>query len=324
LGWQFLHGHTPAGREEVAMKYCSECGKEVKEGIKFCGSCGGALKAKDAPVEKTVSETVNDIAKSPQVAAAAEKVAPAADKAKAIGTTALDFTKTPEAVVEIDIKNGALTNSLIFTAIAVITVIIAQLLFIRGVISRTASAVGGAVEGAAGGMFGGMDGGMFGGTLGGAAQSHTANAMSNVLPTGTIITVNLICAVIAILVFWLAGVLFSKISKTEQTAKQIFTIQGYATIPYIALTLVSILLIMLGGFGSFIGLIIMGLASMVFFFCYFALLSRGAAQVHLVASSVFAITVSLGQALVLFILFTVVGVSMAVNAASGLMGMFPF
>lgn len=305
------------------MKYCSECGKEVKEGIKFCGSCGGALKVKAAP-EKTVSETVSDIANSPQVAAAAEKVAPAADKAKAIGATALDFTKTPEAVVEIDIESGALTNSLIFTAISVVAVIIAQLLFVRGVISRTASAVGGAVEGVTGGMLGGMDGGAFGGILGGAAQSHTANVMSNVLPTGTIITTNLICAAIAILVFWLAGVLFSKISKTEQTAKQIFTIQGYATIPYIVLILASILLIMLGGFGSFIGLIVAGLASMVFFFCYFALLSRGVAQVNLVASSVFAVTVSLGQALVLFILFTVIGVSMAVNAATGLMGIFPF
>lgn len=37
------------------MSYCPKCGKEMKEGDNFCGSCGYSMKAEDAPVSNDVT-----------------------------------------------------------------------------------------------------------------------------------------------------------------------------------------------------------------------------------------------------------------------------
>jgi len=78
---------TTTYRNEDVMKYCPECGSEVEEDIKFCGSCGGTLKA------PTIGDAVSDFAKSPQVSAAT-------DRAKGAIGSATDFVKSKKAEME--------------------------------------------------------------------------------------------------------------------------------------------------------------------------------------------------------------------------------
>ena len=264
------------------MKFCPECGKEVKEGIKFCGSCGGTLQ-----VGTPAGSTTGDSASSPQVAAATER-------AKGAWNLALTFLKHPEDAVKDDFDNSNITNGLIFVCVTAVAVILFQLSVIRAVIMSV------------------------GGIGGGFVADMLSVGRDAVLPTGTIVGVNLVVAALAVIGFWVTGIIFSAIAKSKINSKQVLALMGYATVPYALLILIASALMFLGGIGMFLGYMTAVSAILVFFVAYYALLERKAPKISVGAGSVFAVLFVITQIIVGFILMTSIGAAMAANAAQGL------
>ena len=270
------------------MKFCPECGEKTQEGIKFCGSCGGSLQAGGS-----VGTTVSDLASSPQVAAAT-------DKAKGIFNLALTFLKHPEDAVKDDFDKGNVANGLIFTGITAVAVILLQLSMIRAIIEST--------RGVGGGLFADM----------------LSVGRDAVLPAGTIISVNLVVAAIAIVGFWVTGIIFSSIAKSGINSRQVLVLMGYATIPYALLILIATALMFLGGIGMFLGYMTATSAILVFFVAYYALLERKAPKISVGAGSVFAVLFAITQIIVGFILMISITAAMAANAAQGMQNWLGF
>jgi len=244
------------------MKHCGDCGKEMKEGAKFCGSCGATTVPKSAPETAETSQ---------QGTAAPSEATPSEISVKARGAwdALCAFIKDPSAA-NLDIEAGATTNSLIFFGAAILGTMLFQISLIQTINRTAANAIGG----------------IFGSGAGGA----TSDVMSNVLPLGTIITYNVIVGLLVIGGFLLCGLLFGKVAKAQMSGKEIFILAGYATIPYTALMLFAALICFLGVWAAPFGALIAMLAAPVVYLAnYLALLVASAKKNNIVANSLFVV-----------------------------------